>query len=55
MEYFNNPDGHRPRGRRRRGRATGRRLRSVKLGGSRRISARALHEYVVSLEVGEPA
>jgi excisionase family DNA binding protein len=30
-------------------------LRSVKVGSSRRISARALHDYVSALEVGEPA
>ena len=32
-----------------------RELRSVKVGGSRRISARALSDYVRALEMGEPA
>ena len=32
-----------------------RELRSVKVGASRRISARALHDYVAALEAGEPA
>ncbi|MDP9443759.1 MAG: helix-turn-helix domain-containing protein [Actinomycetota bacterium] len=32
-----------------------RRLRSVKVGGSRRISARALHDYVTALELEESA
>ena len=32
-----------------------RELRSVKVGGSRRVSARALHDYVSHLELGEPA
>jgi excisionase family DNA binding protein len=32
-----------------------RELRSIKLGTSRRISARALAEYVARLELGEPA
>ena len=32
-----------------------RELRSVKVGASRRISARALHDYVASLEAREPA
>jgi excisionase family DNA binding protein len=32
-----------------------RELRSVKVGCSRRISARALSDYVTSLELGEPA
>lgn len=32
-----------------------RELRSVKVGRSRRISARALSEYVEHLELGEPA
>lgn len=32
-----------------------RELSSVKVGGSRRISARALHAYVTRLELGEPA
>jgi excisionase family DNA binding protein len=32
-----------------------RELRSVKVGGSRRISARALHDYVTHLELGESA
>ena len=30
-------------------------LRSVKVGASRRVSARALHEFVRHLELGEPA
>ena len=30
-------------------------LRSVKVGASRRISARALHDFVAQLELGEPA
>ena len=30
-------------------------LASVKVGASRRISARALHDYVAQLELGEPA
>ena len=32
-----------------------RELASVKVGASRRISARALHDYVAHLELGEPA
>ena len=32
-----------------------RELASVKVGASRRISARALHDYVTRLELGEPA
>jgi excisionase family DNA binding protein len=32
-----------------------RELRSVKVGASRRVSARALHDYVSQLELGEPA
>ena len=32
-----------------------RELRSVKVGGSRRVSARALSDYVRGLEMGEPA
>ena len=32
-----------------------RELRSVKVGASRRVSARALRDYVEHLEVGEPA
>ncbi len=32
-----------------------RELRSVKVGASRRISARALHDYVAHLELGESA
>lgn len=32
-----------------------RELASVKVGGSRRVSARALHTYVTRLELGEPA
>ena len=30
-------------------------LRSVKVGASRRVTARALHEFVTRLELGEPA
>lgn len=32
-----------------------REIASVKVGGSRRISARALHDYVTQLELQEPA